>query len=105
MTATTEAREVARKVNIALADARAAALAPVIAEIQASGMTTAYTIAAAFTKRGIPTARGHRFWGSSQVHDVLKRLDRLAIGDGWKSHPTPDGAADPAPRAGQNFEA
>jgi hypothetical protein len=27
-----------------------------------------------------------------------------AIGDGWKSHPTPDGAADPAPRAGQNFE-
>jgi hypothetical protein len=33
LTATPEAREAARKVTIALADARAAALAPVIAEI------------------------------------------------------------------------
>jgi hypothetical protein len=29
-------------------------------------------------RRGIPTARGHRFWSSSVVGDVLKRLDRLA---------------------------
>jgi hypothetical protein len=41
-------------------DARAIALAPVIAEIRASG-TAPYTIAAALTARGIPTLR-RRWW-------------------------------------------
>jgi hypothetical protein len=75
--ATPEARQAARKASIERANARAAALAPVITEIQASGLKTPYTIAAALMRRGIPTARGHRFWGTAQVRDVLKRLDRL----------------------------
>jgi hypothetical protein len=76
--ATPEAREAARRVSVAKADARAAALAPVIAEIRASGITTPYFIAAALTARGIPTPRGHRVWLDSQVRTILDRLDRLS---------------------------
>jgi hypothetical protein len=75
------AGEAARKACAARADARAIALAPVIAEIQASGITAPYAIAAALTQRGIPTARGHRYWMTSQVRNVLDRLDRLSVGD------------------------
>jgi hypothetical protein len=75
---TPQAREVARRVSAAKADARAAALAPVIAEIRASRITTAYAIAAALTARGIPTARGHRFWNPEPVRRLLNRLDRLS---------------------------
>ena len=78
MVATPEARAAARKVLIQRADARAIALAPVITDIKAKGITTPHTIAAELARRGIPTARGHRFWGYSQVGDVLKRLDRLS---------------------------
>jgi hypothetical protein len=76
--ATPKAREAARKVTHALADDRALALAPVLAEIQASGTTTPYTIAAALMQRGIPTARGRRFWGATQVRKILNRLERLS---------------------------
>ena len=47
---------------------RAAPLAPVIAEIRASGITAPYAIAAALTAQGIPTAEGA----------VLNRLGRLS---------------------------
>jgi hypothetical protein len=73
-----EARERGRKVAMARADERALALAPVIAEIRASGITTPYAIAAALTRRGIATARGHRVWTDSTARNVLRRLDRLA---------------------------
>jgi hypothetical protein len=79
--ATPEAREAARKVTLARADERALAFAPVIAEIQASGIKTPYAIAAALTARGVPTARGHKFWLTSQVRGVLHRLDRLSVGE------------------------
>ena len=79
--ATPAAREAARKTGAARADARAIALAPVIAEIQASGITAPHAIAAALNKRGIRTARGHKFWMSSQVRCLLDRLDRLSVGD------------------------
>jgi len=82
MVATPEARAAGRKVGKQRADARAMALAPVIADIKASGITTPYTIAAELVRRGIPTARGHRFWSSSVVGNVLKRLDRL-----WQREP------------------
>ena len=82
MVATPEARAAACKVVIQRADARAIALAPVIADIKATGITTPYTIAAELVRRGIPTARGHRFWSSSVVGNVLKRLDRL-----WQREP------------------
>ena len=53
--ATPEAREGARGVCAAQADARA-----VVLEIRGSGITSPYAIAAALTARGIPTAKGHR---------------------------------------------
>ena len=61
MVATPEARAAARKVLIQRADARAIALAPVITDIKASGITTPYAIATELARRRIPTARGHRF--------------------------------------------
>jgi hypothetical protein len=85
--ATPQAREAARRVCAAKADARAAALAPVIAEIRASGISEPYAIAAALTARGIPTARGHRFWMSGPVRDLLTRLDRLAASGAVDSNP------------------
>jgi hypothetical protein len=94
--ATPEARAAARKVCAERADARAAALALVIAEIRASGITTPYAIAADLTRRGIPTARGHRFWGTSQVRDVL---NRLSAGGCSNSHPSPGGAGGLAPKS------
>jgi hypothetical protein len=78
--ATPEARAAARKVTMARADERALVLAPIIAEIQASGITMPYAIAAELMRRGIPTARGRRFWGGTQVRNILNRLDRLAAG-------------------------
>jgi hypothetical protein len=76
--ATPQAREAARMACAVRADARAIALAPIIAEIRASGITTPYAIAADVTRRGIPAARGHRFRLTSQVCSVLNRLDRLS---------------------------
>ena len=75
---TPQARKAARRVSAARADAWAAVLAPVIAEIRASGTTAPYAIAAALTARGIPTARGHRFWMAGPVRGLLNRLDRLS---------------------------
>jgi hypothetical protein len=75
--ATQEAREAACRASAARADARAAAFAPVIAEIRASGITQPYVIAAALTARGVPTARGHHFWGDASIKSLLRRLDRL----------------------------
>jgi hypothetical protein len=78
--ATPEAREAARRAVAANADARARALAPVIAEIRASGITAPSAIAAALTARRIPTARGHRLWSADSVRKLLDRLDRLSAG-------------------------
>ena len=76
--ATPQAREAGRLTSIAKANVRAAALAPAIAEIRASGIIGPHAIAAALTARGIPTARGHRFWQAAQVRNILDRLDRLS---------------------------
>jgi hypothetical protein len=76
--ATPRAREAGWRACVAQADARAAALAQVIAEIRARGITTPYAIAAALTARGIRTARGHRFWSDRPVRSLLNRVDRMA---------------------------
>ena len=55
-------------------DARAADLAPIIAELQAAGKTSLRAIAAGLNEAGIPTARGGE-WSSPQVMRVLERLD------------------------------
>src|SRR5271170_2265925 len=96
--ATPQAREAARRVCAAQADARAAALAPVIAEIQASGITAPYAIAAALTARGVPTARGHRFWTCGPVRSLLNRLDRLSAASDLGSQKEHRGSALPAKR-------
>jgi excisionase family DNA binding protein len=72
-----EAGEAGRETQKARANARALTLAPIIAEIQAHGVTRPHAIAAALTDRGVPTALGYRFWTSSRVREVLERLDRL----------------------------
>jgi DNA invertase Pin-like site-specific DNA recombinase len=55
-------------------DARAADLAPIIAELQAAGKTSLRAIAAGLNEAGIPTARGGE-WSSPQVMRILERLD------------------------------
>ena len=52
--------------------ARAADLAPIIAELQAAGATSLRTIAAGLNARGIPTARGTGTWSAVQVARVLE---------------------------------
>jgi DNA invertase Pin-like site-specific DNA recombinase len=71
---TPAAHEAAVQVITAKADARAADLAPIIAEIQASSTAPSLrAIAAELNARGIPTARGSR-WFAAQVRAVLARI-------------------------------
>jgi hypothetical protein len=55
-------------------DRAVAALAPVIAELRASGVTSLRGIAAEFNKRGIPTVAGAGRWRHVQVGRLLARL-------------------------------
>jgi hypothetical protein len=84
--ATAQAREAGRRACAALAEARAAALAPIISEIRASGITSPFLIAAALTARRIPTARGHRVWRDGPVRKLLSRLDRMATAGSASTH-------------------
>ena len=59
----------------AKADADAARLAPIIAEIWAAGITTPWHITAELNRRRIRTARGNR-WGDNQVRRLLVRLGK-----------------------------
>jgi DNA invertase Pin-like site-specific DNA recombinase len=59
----------------ARADARAADVAPVIAELQASGAGSLRAIADGLNAKAIPTARGDGEWTPTQVMRVLERLD------------------------------
>jgi hypothetical protein len=56
------------------ADARAADLAPIIARLQASGVTSLYGIAKALTALAVPTPGGKKKWQGLQVRRVLARL-------------------------------
>jgi hypothetical protein len=62
----------------ARADARAACLAPVIAELQASGVRSLRGIAAALNGRGVRTFAGKEKWQASQVRNLLARLRKEA---------------------------
>jgi hypothetical protein len=50
--------ETGREVQIARADARAAQLAPIVAELRRAGITSWYGIAMEPNKRGVPTVSG-----------------------------------------------
>jgi hypothetical protein len=68
------ARQKGANANAEAAATRAAGdLAPVITELQASGATSLRAIASALNDRGIPTARGGK-WFAASVRDVLARI-------------------------------
>jgi hypothetical protein len=92
---TSKARNAGHEVSAARADARAIALAPVIAEIKASGIEEPYAVAAALTARGVRTARGHRHWGHMQASNLLLRLERLSVAGLINQDITINHAADP----------
>src|SRR5215831_13204910 len=71
---TDEARAMGRSVIATRATDKAADYAPVIRELQASGVTSLAGIAAALNERGIPTASGLGTWQAVQVSRVLARL-------------------------------
>ena len=56
------------------ARARAADLAPIIAELRAAGVVTLQAIADGLNERGIPAARGGQ-WGITQVVRLLESID------------------------------
>ena len=55
---------------------RAAELAPVIAEVRASGAVSLRKIAAGLNQRGITTVQGGA-WSAMQVQRVLERADGI----------------------------
>jgi len=67
------ARAAASAARTAKADATAADLAPIIADLRSSGTTSFGGIAAALNDKGIPTAKGGK-WQAVQVQRVLARL-------------------------------
>ena len=70
---TARTRKLAIEVLRERAAARAADIAPVIAELQASGATSLNAIAIGLTEKGIATARGKSAWTETQVARVLER--------------------------------
>lgn len=56
-----------------IASERAAAIAPIIAELRAAGAASLRAIVAELIKRGIPTARGTGSWSASQVARMMSR--------------------------------
>jgi DNA invertase Pin-like site-specific DNA recombinase len=68
---TAKARQAGHDANAAQARQRAKDLAPIIAEMQAAGTTSARAIAAGLEQRGVPTARGGK-WSSVQVMRLLE---------------------------------
>jgi DNA invertase Pin-like site-specific DNA recombinase len=72
---TVRIRKLAAEAIQARADAKAADIAPIIAELRAAGVTSRTGIAAGLNDKGIPTPRGNGEWTATQVSRVLERLD------------------------------
>ena len=68
------ARHAAREARQALADERAAKLAPLIKALQAAGVTSLNGLAVALNARGVVTPAGGSQWHATQVSQLLKRL-------------------------------
>ena len=64
--------EAGTKALIAAADRHAATVCPIIAEMQRNGTSSPAALAAALNARGIPTARGGLWYGTT-VSNVLRR--------------------------------
>src|SRR5262245_811662 len=72
-------RAASRKALQARANARAADIAPVIAELQAGGAASLRAIADGLNAKGIPTARGDGTWSAVQVLRVLQQISLPGI--------------------------
>jgi DNA invertase Pin-like site-specific DNA recombinase len=68
------ARKLSAEALQALAIAKATDIGPIIAELQAAGVTSRGGIAAALSERGIPTVRDNDTWTATQVSRVLDRM-------------------------------
>lgn len=69
-----EARQAGTATLVQRSRARAADLAPVIASLQAAGVSTLTDMAHALTEKRIPTARGGRTWSATQVARMLTKI-------------------------------
>jgi DNA invertase Pin-like site-specific DNA recombinase len=69
---TAKARKAGQETNARKAAARAADIAPIIAELQTSGATSLRAIADGLNERQIPTAKGSQ-WSATQVMRVMSR--------------------------------
>lgn len=67
-------REASLQTRQSRAAARGADLAPVVARMQADGVTSLNGLARALTEAGIPTARGASAWTPSQVKRLLSTI-------------------------------
>ena len=65
-----------RTARTAKSAARATDLAPIIADIKATGASSLREIAASLNERGIPTARGG-LWSAGQVQRVMNRAGAM----------------------------
>ena len=65
---------IADKARTARAVARALDIAPILRELQATGISSLNALAAALSERGVHTPAGSRHWYAAQVARVLKRL-------------------------------
>jgi hypothetical protein len=70
--------ETGREVQIARADARAAQLAPIVAELRRNGITSWYGIAMELNKRGVPTVSGRGIWDPKRLRRVMERPSAAA---------------------------
>jgi hypothetical protein len=59
---------------VARANAGAADLAPIVAELQAAGATSPRVIAVGLDERGVSTSRGTSQWQANTVAQLLARL-------------------------------
>jgi len=66
------AQRLAVDATVKAADAFAANMLPIVREMQATGLTTSRAIAGALNERGIRTARGGAWYGST-VRNLLAR--------------------------------
>jgi DNA invertase Pin-like site-specific DNA recombinase len=71
---TAEARKAGCKAVTVRANARAADLAPIVRDLQATGARSLRAIAAALNQRGVRTPRGVGRWQAGTVSELLRRL-------------------------------
>ena len=70
------ARAKGRMARSTLARTRSLDLAPIIADLRSSGITSLNAMARELTARGIPTAQGAMEWSPAQIARVLKQIGR-----------------------------